>query len=273
MRMLQPNYLMESEAETLRLDLKTNRSTLSKQAKWAGIKPKMRVADLGCGPGKTSYYLSELVGPQGEVIGIDYSPNRIEYAKQHYPGANIQYECLDIRESMAHLNKFDFVWVRFVLEYYGSSGFDLIQNIKKIIKPNGILCLIDLDHNCLNHFGISNRLEKAVQKAVSILQQYSDFDPYAGRKLYTYMYDANFQDLDVMLMPHHLLFGILREIDNLNWTQKGEIALKRSGYQFDDYPGGYDEFYDDFKQAFNDPRRFTYTPLIACRGRMPVNHH
>ncbi len=47
-------YLMESDEETLRLDLKTDAKTVEKQALWAGIKPGMRVADLGFGSGKTT---------------------------------------------------------------------------------------------------------------------------------------------------------------------------------------------------------------------------
>ena len=56
--MLAYKYLMESDDETLRLQLKTDQKTLEKQAKWAGIQPGMRVADIGCGAGKTSFFLN-----------------------------------------------------------------------------------------------------------------------------------------------------------------------------------------------------------------------
>ena len=62
---------MESPDEALRLDLKADPKILQNQAIWAGIKPGMRVADLGCGPGKTSFYLNKLVKPNGKTIGID----------------------------------------------------------------------------------------------------------------------------------------------------------------------------------------------------------
>jgi len=62
---------MESDEETLRLDLKTDGKIVESQALWAGIKPGMRVADLGFGSGKTTL-LNLLAGisipQQGEII-------------------------------------------------------------------------------------------------------------------------------------------------------------------------------------------------------------
>ena len=77
-------YLMESDEETLRLDLKTDGMIVEKQALWAGIKRNMRVADLGFGSGKTTFYLHKLVQPHGEVVGLDFAEQRIKYAKKHY---------------------------------------------------------------------------------------------------------------------------------------------------------------------------------------------
>ncbi len=47
-------YLMESEEEARRLDLKTDPKVVDRHARWAGLQPGMRVADLGCGSGKTT---------------------------------------------------------------------------------------------------------------------------------------------------------------------------------------------------------------------------
>ncbi len=153
-------YLMESDEETFRLDLKTDPKVIEKQALWAGIKPGMRVADLGYGSGKTTFYLHKLVQPNGEVVGVDIAEDRIKYAKKHYNKKGIKYILRDIRDPLDDLGMFDFIWVRFVLEYHKSKSFDIVKNISHILKPGGILCLIDLDYNCLNHFGLSDRLKK-----------------------------------------------------------------------------------------------------------------
>jgi len=262
-----PGYLMENSEETLRLDLKTDVRIVEKQARWAGIKPGMRVADLGYGSGKTT----KLVQPNGEVVGLDIAEDRIKYAKEHYHKQGIEYILGDIREPLDDLGMFDFIWVRFVLEYYRSESFNIVKNISNILKPGGIICLIDLDYNCLNHFGLSQKLQKTFHRIMKALEKNADFDPYVGIKLYSFLYDLEYQDIDVSMAPHHLIFGEATEIDTFNWKKKVEIAVKRSGYQFKEYNGGYEEFFEEFTRFFSDPRRFTYTPLISCKGRKALN--
>ena len=264
-------YLMQNNEETLRLDLKTDGNLVESQALWAGIKPGMRVADLGYGSGKTSIHLHKLVQPNGQVVGVDFAEERIRYAKKHYNKKGIEYICRDIRTPLEDLGMFDFIWVRFVLEYHRSKSFDIVKNITRILKPGGILCLIDLDYNCLNHYGLSKRLKRTIYGLIKALEKNTDFDPYVGIKLYSFLYDLNFQDIDVSLAPYHLIFGELKDIDAFNWTKKVEVAIKKLGYEFKEYQGGSEEFFEEFMRFFSDPRRFSYTPIISCRGCKPLN--
>ncbi|MBW2063713.1 MAG: class I SAM-dependent methyltransferase [Deltaproteobacteria bacterium] len=263
-------YFMESEEEALRLDLKTDGRTVEKQALWAGLSPGMRVADLGCGAGKTTFHLNRLVQPAGGTVGVDFSEQRILYAKKHYHAPGISYLLRDIRDPLEDLGLFDFVWIRFVLEYYNTGSPDILKNVSKIVKPGGILCLIDLDCNCLRYYGLSRRLEKTINLLMKSVQDNYDFDPHAGIKLYSYLFDLGFEDIDVSVGSHNLLFGKLKENDMFNWTKKMEIVGKSLGYEFKDYHGGYKEFCEELKAAFANPRTFYYSPLIACRGRKPA---
>lgn len=261
---------MESDEEVIRLDLKTDSKIVIEQALWAGIRPGMRVADIGCGSGKTSFYLNKLAQPNGETLGIDFSEQRINYGKNHYTAKGLIFLCRDVREPLDDIGVFDFIWIRFLLEYYRMGSFQILKNIFHILKPGGILCLIDLDYNCLTHFGIPNRLEKAIHGMMTTVEKYADFDPYAGRKLYTYLYDLGCQEIDVKLLSHHLIYGHLKKTDEFNWSKKVEAAGEKSGYKFQEYAAGYPEFVEEFKTAFADPRRFTYTPVICTKGRKPI---
>ncbi|MBC8207665.1 MAG: class I SAM-dependent methyltransferase [Desulfobulbaceae bacterium] len=260
-------YLMESEDEFYRLDIKTEVTTVQKRALWAGLKPGMRVADLGCGSGKTSSVLHELVGSAGETVGVDFADNRISFARENYKADGLSFQCRDVREDMSDLGKFDFVWMRFVLEYYLAESFDIVEKVTRLLKPGGILCLIDLDYNCLTHFGISDRMERTLQALVTALRERANFDAYVGRKIYTYMYDLGMTDIQVDVGGHHVIYGQLAESDAFNWTKKVEVAPGKIQFDFSEYPGGHEEFMEEFRTVFNDPRRFTYSPIIICRGQ------
>jgi len=268
--MIDNEYLMESNEEAFRLDIKTDTKVVQKQAIWAGIKPGMRVADIGCGSGKATAILHKLVNPNGVVVGVDGSEKRIEFAKQHYGINGIEFKCKNILEPLNDLGIFDFVWVRFFLEFYRSNSFDIVNNISRILKPGGILCLIDLDYNCLSHYGLPSKLEKTLFYIIRYIEKNKNFDPYVGRKLYCFLYDLGYQNIDVRVEAHHLIFGELKDIDAFNWMKKIEVVSKRINYQFGEYKGGYEGFLMEFERFFTDPRRFTYTPVILCKGRKPI---
>jgi SAM-dependent methyltransferase len=263
-------YLMESDEEALRLDRKTDPELVRRQAKWAGLTSGLRIADMGCGSGKTSYILNQFVQPGGETIGFDISDQRIRFAREHYVDRNLNFVCRDIRTTLDAYAPFDLIWVRFVLEYYRKHSFEIVSHISNYLKPGGTICLIDLDHNCLNHFGMPPRLESALQAIMQALQENANFDPFVGRKLYAWLYDLDYRDIEVNLTAHHLIYGKPDPNDVFNWKKKVEVAAQNSGYDFDRYPNQYSGFVDDFDTFFNDPRRFTYTPVLACKGRKPT---
>lgn len=265
------DYLMEDLEESIRLDQKTDPLVVEKQARWAGIRPGMRVADLGCGSGKTTSILNSLVQPNGEVVGLDFAPSRYEFAKSHYAVSGIQFLCRDVRDPLEDLGSFDFIWVRFLLEYYLSGSFEIVRHISTYLKPGGILCLIDLDHNCLNHYGLTERMEKTLSELTVISQEKANFDPWAGRKLYSFLYDLGYENISVEVSTHHLVYGPLMEKDAFNWVKKIEVGPANLGYDFPAYQGSFNKFQEEFYNYIRNPRRFIYTPIIACRGIKPTS--
>jgi ubiquinone/menaquinone biosynthesis C-methylase UbiE len=264
-------YLMKSEEEAIRLDIKTDPVAVQKQALWCGVKPGMRVLDGGCGSGKTTMLINEIVRPGGMVVGVDYSKTHIEFAEKKYGSEDgIAFYLQDIRESMDWLGQFDLVWVRFVLEYYRDGAFDIVKNLWKIIKPGGSLCLLDLDYNSLIHYKLPEQIEYIMPKIMNLLDDKYNFDTFAGRKLYSFLYDSGFENIDVELMAHNLIFGEIKDKDIFNLTKKVEIAIKKAEKLINSYPGGYKQFSNDLREFLVDPRRFSYTPLLLCKGVRPL---
>jgi SAM-dependent methyltransferase len=261
------SYLMENPDEEARLALKTGPENLERQAIWCGIRPGMRVLDAGCGIGKTSRLLYGMVQPGGEVVGIDFSKKRTAYAREHYRAKGLSFQVCDLTRPLPpHMGKFDVIWVRFVLEYFLKESPVIVKNLSEALSPGGYLCLLDLDHNCLNHYDLPPEMEATLVKLMKATEKLN-FDPYCGRKLYAYLYDLGFHDISMDLMAHHLIYGELGAVDAFNWAKKLQVTGKKAENVFGEYPGGFKSFFSDFQAFFADPRRFTYTPLIMCKGR------
>lgn len=272
-------YLMENPEEAIRQDLKTDPAAVRNQAIWCGVKPGIRILDVGCGSGKTSSILHEMIQPGGSLIGIDSSAERISYAKKKFgnkPG--LEFNMCDFTHPLDRvaggmvdgMGQFDLIWIRFVLEYFRHNALDIVKNLTACLKPGGSLCLLDIDNNCLNHYPLPDGMEAIILKLMERLETDYNFDPYAGRKLYSYLYDLNFKEIQVQLLPHHLIYGELRPEDHFNWILKLKVTSQKAKDLFEEYPGGHDAFFADFSKFFHDPRRFTYTSLIMAKGIKPT---
>ncbi len=69
----------------------TQRYNNSELLKLISIPPNATVLDLACGTGLLTVSLSELVGPNGQVVAVDPDAQRIEFAKKESARPNIEY--------------------------------------------------------------------------------------------------------------------------------------------------------------------------------------
>ena len=212
-----------------------------------------------------------MVQPNGSVLGVDYSRERVNYAGKHYgKQKGIEFDLHDLRDPMDQFGTFDLIWIRFVLEYHRNGAVQIVQNMIECLKPGGCLCLLDLDYNCLIHHELPPNTMAVLHKIMNAVEHYN-FDTFIGRKLYSFLYDAGFENISVELMAHNLFYGEMKDSDKFNLTKKIEIAGKTMNDLIEScYPGGYPQLYEDFMCHLEDPRRFTYTPLLICKGNKPL---
>ena len=107
--------------------------------KRAGVTEGMRVLEVGSGAGDVALTLAELVGPAGQIIGVDVNPAILETARQRATDAgirNVEFVAGDAR-TLAFTDKFDAIVGRFVLMYMTDPGKAFAQLITHL-KPGGI---------------------------------------------------------------------------------------------------------------------------------------
>jgi SAM-dependent methyltransferase len=112
----------------------------------AGLRPGMRVADLGCGVGMVTALLGDLVGPWGHVVGIDASAAQLEQARQRLsPGTtNISFVEASATGTGLAPESFDLVYCRFLLIHLLEPERALSE-MWALLRPGGILVCEDGD--------------------------------------------------------------------------------------------------------------------------------
>ena len=106
----------------------------------AGIGPGMRVLDVGCGVGDVSLLAASLVGPGGEVVGVDRDPLVLANATERVRAlglANVRFVEGDIR-NLDFDEPFDAAVGRFVLMYLADQ-VEALRSIAGHVRPGGVL--------------------------------------------------------------------------------------------------------------------------------------
>ena len=112
----------------------------------AGVRRGMRVADVGCGVGMVTTLLAELVGPEGHVVGIDFSGAQLAQACQRLAsvGANASFVEASATDTGLPPGSFDLVYCRLLLLHLPDPERALAE-MRSLLKPDGILVCEDAD--------------------------------------------------------------------------------------------------------------------------------
>jgi SAM-dependent methyltransferase len=112
----------------------------------AGLRRGMRVADVGCGVGMVTTLLAKLVGPEGQVIGIDFSGAQLAQARQRMAsvGANASFVEASATDTGLPPCSFDLVYCRYLLLHLLEPERALAE-MRSLLKPDGILVCEDAD--------------------------------------------------------------------------------------------------------------------------------
>lgn len=111
------------------------------------LKAGMKVLDIGCGPGIDVRKIAELIGDNGQVIGIDNDEKMIADAVQEAGSSNIQFIKADICSLPFEDNCFDAVRAERLFQVLPRTIIfnEVLEEIIRVTKENGVIVLVDSD--------------------------------------------------------------------------------------------------------------------------------
>jgi SAM-dependent methyltransferase len=157
-----------SEVERLQLQ----HDAWSNDANWLldriDIKPGWRCLDLGCGPRGLTEMLSERVGPDGNVVGLEHNSSFVEIARNG-AAPNVEIIQGDAYATGLAEKSFDLVHCRSLVSTSGQPE-QLVTEAKSLLRPYGVFAAQEPylgSLNCYPPHPAWDRLRQAIEVCFS----------------------------------------------------------------------------------------------------------
>jgi ubiquinone/menaquinone biosynthesis C-methylase UbiE len=159
-----------------------------------GIKPDMKVVDIGCGTGSVSFMISPMVGELGQVVGVDSNQYAINYCNEIARSQGI----LNAKFIISDATSLDFESHAFVVSYsrflfqHVKDASQALREMVRVTKPGGVVMVEDCDLFTWLLYPKNESVSKLWHWYESI-QLERGTDPEIGRKLYAMFLDEGLE--------------------------------------------------------------------------------
>lgn len=109
-----------------------------------GLLPGQKVADLGCGGGRTTLELAARVGSRGEVVGFDISAEMLARGRDRAARlgvGNVAFEHADVQVHGLGEARFDAAYSRFGVMFF-TDPVAAFGNVRRALRPGGTLSFV-----------------------------------------------------------------------------------------------------------------------------------
>jgi SAM-dependent methyltransferase len=168
----------------------------------AGIRPGMRVLDLGCGVGDVAFVAADLVGPDGYVVGVDRSPQMVARAglRAEQRGlAQVQFVEGDVQDP-APGGPFDAIVERLVLMHVPDPAA-VLRRQATVLRAGGLVVPIEIDGTTIRSLPATPLASQAVSWLVEAFAKAGI--PAVGPRLWAILQEAGLRPLGMIgIQPH-----------------------------------------------------------------------
>jgi SAM-dependent methyltransferase len=159
----------------------------------SGLRPGMRLLDVGCGPGSITLDLAQAVAP-GEVIGIDIQPAQVERARSLASARGVATASFEVGSVYALAfpeRSFDAVFANGVVMHLREPVRALAE-VRRVLRPGGIAGVRDPDLGAILYAPVTPLFERWLSVRARV-RRHNGGDPFLGRHYRRLLLEAGFE--------------------------------------------------------------------------------
>jgi len=188
----------QAGAARLRLINRVKWPTTERLLNQVGLQAGMRVLDFGCGSGEVTRRMATLVGPEGEVVGIDLDASILRLAQREAQDLNVPVTFRHLgAEELEEVAAYDFAYARYLLSHLRHPEWAL-EAMVRALRPGGRLAVEDVffpGHVC---YPPNAAFERYVELYGAVVRA-KGADPAIGARLMRMALEAGVTDVRVEL--------------------------------------------------------------------------
>jgi ubiquinone/menaquinone biosynthesis C-methylase UbiE len=187
-----------------------------------GIASGMNVLDVGSGAGDVAFLAAELVGPSGQVVGVDQSLDALDLARSRAKEqslANVTFRQSEL-SAMAFDQHFDAAIGRYVLCFQPDPAA-LLRKITRWVRPGGIVLFHEPDRKQMRSHPPSPTYDKMAEWIDETFAR-TGMDVRMGIKLYSTFLAAGLAGPTMRL---HAVIGGAKALEEVHFEADCAISL------------------------------------------------
>lgn len=160
------------------------------------LAPGMRILDVGCGPATITLDLAQLIGPDGDVIGLEVAPDVLDVARANQAERGLT-NVTFVEGTVYALDypdgAFDVTHAHQVLQHLSDPRAALAE-MQRVTRPGGLVAVRDADYHAMTWYPPDPRLD-AWMDTYQKVARHNAAEPDAGRHLLSWALDIGFSEI------------------------------------------------------------------------------
>jgi ubiquinone/menaquinone biosynthesis C-methylase UbiE len=238
----------------------------------AGIGPGQRVLDIGSGVGDVAMLAARMVGPSGEVVGIERDASSITRAKARVADAglrNVTFTQTDVNQIVSD-KLFDAAVGRFILMFLPDPA-SALRSLSKLVRPGGVLVFQEPTWIPFLASAAHLPLWSSVLAAIHQTFQRSEVNPEMGPALY-----RMFQDVGLPAPTMHMETAMGSDVSFTRLISDLLASLRPLALQHNvslNKVGDFDTLSDRIQaEVAAANNAVSFVPMVGVWSRKPMNY-